>query len=324
MPCPVCSDPGPHPVLLRHLDPFGGREYSLLDCAACGAAYSDPMENPGPSWYAAAARTWEPGGKPGVPAWRLEAARLALAAGPGKPRLLEIGCSDGAFLLEARRLGFEVRGVDFDEAATARARAAGLDGVATASFETFAAASPGKFDVIVFFQTLEHLTDPRTFLALVNSLLAPGGRIIFDLPDAGRPLPSGSGLIDLPPHHLTRWRAATVRKFLDLGGFEPLSLVSLSSYALLSDALRSWAACRLGALKRRLLARAAGVPSGAGAGAAPAPSTEPSASFRLFDAVWRSLVGPLLSPLLLLWLAWLRARGRGFYLACAAVRRGRA
>lgn len=324
MRCPVCLDDSPHAELLRHLDPFGGREYSLRACRACGAAFSDPMENPGPLWYARTAAVWAPAEKPAVPAWRLAALRSIRSRRPELTRLLEIGCSDGAFLLEARALGFEPHGVDFDGKATAAARAAGLSGVTTAYFDDFAAVSPGGFGVIAFFQTLEHLTDPRAFLARVRGLLAPGGLILFDVPDADRPLAAGSGLIDLPPHHLTRWRRRTVLRLLADAGFEPSDLGSLATYAILRDSVGSWLAARLGALKRALSSGRAAPGAAAAGGAAPAaPSASPSAAFRAFDLAWRFALAPLLAPALLIWLAALKLSGGGFYLRCEARLRAR-
>lgn len=317
MPCPVCLSEGPHEELLKHRDPFGAGEYSLRSCRDCGAAFSDPMRNPGPDWYARAAATWTPAERPPVPAWRLAVLRRIRRDRPALTKLLEIGCADGAFLLEARALGFEPAGVDFDAAATAAARAAGLTGVVTATFEDFSAGAPGKYDVIAFFQTLEHLTDPRGFLLRARGLLNPGGLILFDIPDAARPLPSGSGLIDLPPHHLTRWRRRTVLKFLADGGFEPEELASLATYRILRDAAGAWLAHALGSAKRAVKRPAPEAAGGTGGAPAAAPAG-PSASFRAFDLAWRLVLAPLLSPLLLAWLLLLKASGRGFYLRCAA------
>ncbi|OGR42744.1 MAG: hypothetical protein A2X35_01990 [Elusimicrobia bacterium GWA2_61_42] len=318
--CPVCHAPPPHAGLPAHKDPFGGKTYLLYRCQGCGAAFCDPMENPGPAWYARAAAVWTPARRPEVPAWRLEGLRRLKAENPGPASLLEIGCSDGSFLLEARKLGFEVYGVDFDAEATARARADGLSGVTTGFFEDFAAKSARKYDVIVFFQTLEHLTDPRRFLAEVRGLLAPGGHILFDIPDADRPMPGGSGLIDLPPHHLTRWSARTVKKFLADGGFDITCLESMVTYRILRDAAGSSLAETLGGIKRALSGGGAarGGQDAALPAAQPATAASPSAAFRLFDLTYRCLLAPLAAPLFLAWLAVLRLGGRGFYIFCGA------
>lgn len=317
MSCPVCLSKGPHAVILSHLDPFTGREYSLRECPGCGAAFSDPMMNPGPQWYAAAGPSWTPAKPSPLPDWRLvELAEIRLQK-QGPARLLEIGCADGQFLLAAARAGFTVYGVDFDPAATGRARAAGLKNIITGSFEDFAASGPGKFDVIAFFQTLEHLASPHAFLKTAAELLNPGGTIVFDLPDAARPMPSGSGLIDLPPHHLTRWRLDTVKVFLAGGGFTAESLRSVATYSLLQGAAGSALAAALGGLKRRLRERAGGGEQSGPARLRP-PSPTPSASFRCFDLIYRRLAALLLAPVFLVWLALLKLQGRGFYICCRA------
>ena len=43
----------------------------------------------------------------------------------GSPRVLDVGCGNGVYMLRMRSLGFEVQGIDVDPAAVEEARAAG-------------------------------------------------------------------------------------------------------------------------------------------------------------------------------------------------------
>ncbi len=98
--------------------------------------------------------------------------RLAAPAG-GDLRLLDVGCSSGAFLESARALGLSARGVEPAPSAAASARAKGLDVVtgtlASAGFE------PDSFDAVTLFEVIEHLQDALSLAHDVFRVLRPGG-----------------------------------------------------------------------------------------------------------------------------------------------------
>jgi 2-polyprenyl-3-methyl-5-hydroxy-6-metoxy-1,4-benzoquinol methylase len=76
----------------------------------------------------------------------------------------------------------------------------------TRDLATLGAFSAGSFDIVVSFETLEHLADPDTFLADCRRLLTPAGRIICSVPnqwvdESGR---------DPNPHHLHVFDRATL------------------------------------------------------------------------------------------------------------------
>ena len=93
------------------------------------------------------------------------------------------------------------------------------------------------FDVIVLFQVVEHLDNPLKFLLDLKPFLNPTGRIILTVPDAGGYLRLIDPLLNLPPHHLTRWSAKNLRKLADLLDLtvvrerhEPLAPYHISGY----------------------------------------------------------------------------------------------
>ena len=101
--------------------------------------------------------------------------RLARLAGrePRTLRLLDVGCSSGAFLEAARTLQVPARGVEPAPAAAAGARAKGLD-VVTGTLDQ-AAFEPGSFDAVTLFEVIEHLQDPLSLAHDVFRVLRPGG-----------------------------------------------------------------------------------------------------------------------------------------------------
>lgn len=99
----------------------------------------------------------------------------------GKPRsairLLDVGCSNGAFLYTAKKMGLNGVGVEPAGAAAAAARKVGLD-VRTGFLEDIDF-PPASFDVITLFEVVEHLRQPLTILRTCNRLLAPGGFVFI-------------------------------------------------------------------------------------------------------------------------------------------------
>jgi SAM-dependent methyltransferase len=99
----------------------------------------------------------------------------ALKAIPVKSgRLLEIGCAGGFFLDEARKAGFDVSGVELNREMVEHARRELSLTVHQGMFEKVGL-EPNGFEVIVVQDVLEHVRDPRAFVASVTRVLAPGG-----------------------------------------------------------------------------------------------------------------------------------------------------
>lgn len=100
-----------------------------------------------------------------------------------RPRLLDIGCGMGAFLLAGRELGFDVQGVEPSESHSRIGRDVFGLPIATAYFrrEDF---EPQSFDIVILSHVIEHLFDPRRALADIADLVRPGGLIMVMTPNA--------------------------------------------------------------------------------------------------------------------------------------------
>ncbi len=118
-------------------------------------------------------------------------------------RLLDIGCANGHFLSMMRQLGWEVEGVEPDEAAASLARKKGLS-VFQGSVEA-APLAPDSYDAITMSHVIEHLLEPRAVLERCVAALRPGGILM-----SGSPNPEGRNARVLreiwmgmdPPRHL--------------------------------------------------------------------------------------------------------------------------
>jgi 2-polyprenyl-3-methyl-5-hydroxy-6-metoxy-1,4-benzoquinol methylase len=113
---------------------------------------------------------------------------------PARPRLLDIGCGAGGYLLAGRELGFEVSGLEPSAEHSQIAREQLGFPVQTAYFQRDLLPS-SSFDVIVLSHVIEPIYDPKSFLADVVDLLAPDGVLVVVTPNAAR---SPSGVPSIP------------------------------------------------------------------------------------------------------------------------------
>jgi SAM-dependent methyltransferase len=103
------------------------------------------------------------------------------AAGRPPGRVLDLGCGGGAYAPVLRPLASELVGCDAAPAALARAAAGGgYDRLIEHDLDTAEAADlGGPYDLVFSTEVIEHLRDPARFLALVEEVLAPGGRLVL-------------------------------------------------------------------------------------------------------------------------------------------------
>jgi SAM-dependent methyltransferase len=138
------------------------------------AMYSDGYFSDGGAWVCG---FWQGGYIDNEQNLRREARAALIEVGlpsKGDSRLLEIGAAGGFFLDEARRVGYDVVGIELNSSMAAFARQRlGLD-VRSELFEN-AVFELQSFDVIVAQDVLEHVRDLRLFVRRVAYLLRPGG-----------------------------------------------------------------------------------------------------------------------------------------------------
>lgn len=101
--------------------------------------------------------------------------------------ILEIGCNDGIFLEFLKNAGFKnLLGIEPTADASKLALAKGLNvlkGFLNPDVAHSLVESPGKFDLLIIRQALEHIADLDGFRLSIQSLLKPGGSIAIDVPD---------------------------------------------------------------------------------------------------------------------------------------------
>lgn len=101
---------------------------------------------------------------------------------PTSMKLLDVGCSSGAFLATACRLGFPAMGVEPSAEAAQSARNAGL--MVFTGYLDQARFPDASFDAITLIEIVEHLRDARALLQECARILKPGGVVLVTTPNA--------------------------------------------------------------------------------------------------------------------------------------------
>ena len=149
---------------------------------------------------------------------------------------LEIGCSAGQFLNQIIGKFGKISGVELSEKCAEYVREKwGLD-IFTKPIGTF---EMPRYDYIAFFQVLEHIDDPVSFMYSVHKSLNKNGRIFVEIPNLDDPLRK---LWNAPTYekfyyheaHLNYFSEKSIYKLMEQCGFEIENIVFLQDYNILN------------------------------------------------------------------------------------------
>ena len=204
--CPECR--------LEFLDP-------QPDDSVLAAIYSDDYFLGEPSGQAAERRSKM---KSATGALYIDA--LARLVPPEDADLLEIGCGHGEVLLEARKRGFRVSGIEISaHAATIANRSLGSQAVSVGTIETLALARE-HFGAILAADVIEHVRHPEDWLHRIHQLLIPGGALLLITPslDSWTRRLLGSRWMEYKVEHLYYFSAVSIRLLLERCGFDEIRI----------------------------------------------------------------------------------------------------
>ena len=189
--CPWCGNPTNH-SFLKVKDYFlTQEEFELFQCDHCGLVFTVPRPTPeviGNYYKSDEYYSHQQNSKGFIPKIyeRVKSINLrgkvAMATSDmAKGRLLDIGCGVGDFLLQVKKLGWEVMGIEPSEQAANIAQSRlGFTPLKPTDYEKFPDQS---FDVITMWHVLEHVDDLKSQTKELKRLLRPGGRLVIALPN---------------------------------------------------------------------------------------------------------------------------------------------
>jgi SAM-dependent methyltransferase len=230
--CPLCGSHATFPlrshptapVIHRWEQDYGADVASYFECVDeivesscgdCGIQFFSPSTLAAkPPLYEAIANVADADGQYYRAAkWEYDMALEDLSArNPNGVRcLLEIGCGFGDFLTLAavRSPGFAAEGLEQNPSAVREAQRRNLN-VHYGDIYEMVSTHAGKYDTLCLFQVLEHVPDPGNLICAVCMVLQKGGRLILAVPNAASFLRHAWNILDMPPHHMTRWQPSVM------------------------------------------------------------------------------------------------------------------
>jgi len=223
--CPMCSALDFTSIYEDARDPITLDSFRVVECSACGAAFTIPRPASLDRYYPGHYRAY------GALVTRVLSTLYGLRVSrwarlkPEGASVLEVGCGPGLMLVAFRRRGWRVVGIERNEVAAETARQTlGPNTIAT-SMESLPA--DARFDLIVLFQVLEHIGEPVALLRECARHMAPGGLLIANVPNfsSWQSRFAGSKWMHLDvPRHLNHFTPQTISATLERAGLKPVGM----------------------------------------------------------------------------------------------------
>ena len=206
--------------------------YRMVRCSSCGLVRSDEIIDSETMAVLYSKGTFDYGDE--IAALRRTYGRYLRRLddfGVQRDALLEVGCGNGFFLVEALDQGYrKVVGVEPSQDAIARADPRVRHGIVAQMFGP-GVVEPATFDVVCFFQVFDHVPDPGAVLDEALKALRPGGLILCLNHNvravSARLLGERSPIIDI--EHTYLYDPATIRRLAEAHGFHTLHVGSVTN-----------------------------------------------------------------------------------------------
>lgn len=236
--CPVCKTNIDEKLFIKtYVSSFSKKEYKLYHCSFCELEWWEPLES--------FSNFYEEEGCESYTLFHMglkkeieENHKMFFKLIPIKSgKILDVGCGDGIFLEEAKKRGYEVWGIDFDQKSIRVCQEKrGLENTFVMTPQEFlrvAQEKELKFDVITFFEVLEHQDKPREFLECIKKMIKPGGYLAGSVPN--RELIKGVkkslnySQYNFPVHHFLWFNKKALFSTLNFFNFSEIIIKEVSS-----------------------------------------------------------------------------------------------
>jgi SAM-dependent methyltransferase len=241
--CPVCGSIRVFDFLSAP-DRFHLRRerYHVLRCASCSCAWlaSPPKTEEMPFHYGEDYHKAIVVGGERSALRRWQRHRKLISRHKQGGAILDIGCSSGGFLGTMKGGTWRLYGIEMEASTAEKARlSTGAEVFVGDALE--APFRPESFDVVTCFDVLEHMYQPRQFLARVLEWLKPGGILYAKLPniDSWEARLLGTYWYGLElPRHLYHFSPQSLRRLMTTLGFYEVSLTATEPGSHLPNSVR--------------------------------------------------------------------------------------
>lgn len=161
---------------------------------------------------------------------------------------IDIGCGTGEILFSAKKMGYNIRGIDSDEKEVEFATSKGLNVFCDYITADNASKYINEGDIISLFNVLEHLENPKELIKNISDNIEEGTFVVLEVPRH----PSISSLSNLifnevacrhiyPPDHMHIFTEESMEKMVKEANLEPISIWNFGqdAYDLITSALAS-------------------------------------------------------------------------------------
>jgi 2-polyprenyl-3-methyl-5-hydroxy-6-metoxy-1,4-benzoquinol methylase len=194
-------------IQLFHCNDTGYRFYYPFNIFGDGKFYNDLDANN--KWYYQNQR-WEH--------------NIAASVINNNEKVLEVGAGDGWFMKQLRKQGVEeITGLELNAAAIEKIKEAGFKAFCE-TIQSYANSHPHEYDVVCYFQVLEHITKVKSFIDASLKALKKGGHLIISVPNNNPYIfqYDADHTLNLPPHHAGLWNIPVFEK---LQHYYPVKLI---------------------------------------------------------------------------------------------------
>jgi 2-polyprenyl-3-methyl-5-hydroxy-6-metoxy-1,4-benzoquinol methylase len=232
--CPICGPGGQAENFLQARSEES--LFSYMRCCACGLVFLNPRPEGAElqgfydeDYYSEGDRKFRSGVEFLRRFFARERAHRACRHFPSSGKVLDVGCGQGTFLQLMQERGWKGYGTELSAQSASRARGSGLSvSVGEIQPDQF---PPDFFDLITFWQVLEHLRHPAAVLQRMRPLLRRGGIVAVSTPnvESWQAKTFGRDWFHLDaPRHLFLFSPRTLEAFMAAQGFRLLTLSHLS------------------------------------------------------------------------------------------------
>ena len=138
--------------------------------------------------------------------------------------VLDVGCGQGEFASYVFENDAKFIGLESSENAKILAKTKGID-ILNLTVQNYASNNPESVDIVTSFQVLEHVKEPKSFIQAKLKALKSKGIMIIAVPSEDSFIANvTNGVLNMPPHHLTRWSDETLEFIAILFDLELISL----------------------------------------------------------------------------------------------------
>ena len=229
--CPSCSSEDFHEFISAKDHTVSGESFTIMKCNDCTLMFTQDIPSAADigRYYASEDYISHSDTQEGMINKLYHAIRkrtlngkkklLQKETGKATGKIADIGCGTGAFLHTMKQAGWNITGVEPDEAA--RKKAAALYSIEPRPAEELNSLPQNEFDGITLWHVLEHVHDLHGYIAQLKNMLAENGKLFIAVPNytSHDAVHYGSfwAAYDVP-RHLYHFSPQSMRALLQLHG----------------------------------------------------------------------------------------------------------